>query len=130
MSGPATTLPFDIKELQTVEVTWESFQGMDGHGSPMYASPVTLTGWLEESGMIQGGEEAIRMADMTSTSLHYMLFLAGDDPNARQVTPFDRFTLPEIVGGPTLTTQAQFVNTFFGPNWDNQAPWLIQVSLA
>jgi hypothetical protein len=129
VSGPATALPAEIAELMTVGVTWEHAIGTDGYGQPHFAAPVTLKAWVEEHGMIQGGLDVIRKPDGTMVNPQYDLFFDGDDSRVQSFTLQDRFTLPSIVAGATLTTEPLYLSTKFGPPFDNQAPWLVQVTL-
>ena len=128
MSGPATALPPEIHELMTVPVTWEKWTGFDGYGQPSYAAPVTLYCWLEKAGMITGGYEAVRKPDGTSVDAEWDLFFDGSDSRVQGFALWDRFTVPSV-GGESRSLQALFLSTNYGPPFDNQAPWLVQVTL-
>lgn len=128
MSGPPTSLPPQLAELMTVEVTWEASTGQDGYAKVSYAAPVTLTGWVEPYG-IAGGVEAIRRQDGTMVEPQYELYFDGDDARARGFTILDRFTLPETVDAQLRPLQAVRISTLAGPPFDNTDPWLVTVTL-
>lgn len=128
MSGPATALPAEIAELMTVACSWEKSTGLDGHGQPVYADPVTLNCWVEQSGFVAGGLESVRRAPGTSIDIEYDLYFDGSDENVKQFTNLDRFTI-EPIGIQGRVIQALFVETAFGPPFDNQDPWLVRVAL-
>lgn len=128
MSGPPTSLPPLLKELMTVEVTWEASTGQDGYGQSGYAAPVTLIGWVEPYGLA-GGVEATRRQDGSIVDIQYELYFTGDDIRARTFTILDRFTLPETVDAQQRPLQPVRVSTLAGPPFDNTNPWLVTVSL-
>ncbi len=128
MSGPPTALPPEIAELMTVTAAWERHTGVDGHGQPIYASPVSLNCWLEQSGFVAGGLEAIRRAANTAVDIEYDLYFNGSDTNVQQFTLLDRFTITPV-GIEGRKPQALFLDTSYGPPFDNQAPWLVKVTL-
>lgn len=131
MSGPtpSLSLPREIWELMTIQVTWESFLGFDGHAEPSYAAPVQLTCWQEAHGLTGGGLEAFRLADGTTVEPQWDLYFDGDQTNVQDIQLYDRFTPVGVGSDSTQRLQAVRVNTFYGPNWDNTNPWLIQVTL-
>ena len=100
MSGPATALPPEIAELMTVTAAWEKHTGVDGHGQPVYASPVSINCWLEQSGFVAGGLEAVRRPTNTAVDIEYDLYFNGSDTNAQQFTLLDRFTITPVSDGP------------------------------
>jgi hypothetical protein len=128
MSGPATALPPDVAELMTVSCQWEKSLGMDGHGQESYAAPVTLNCWVEQAGFVAGGLESVRRPTTVNVDIEYDLYFNGSDPNVQQFTNTDRFTIAQI-GILGRKAQALFLETAFGPPFDNQAPWLVKVSL-
>ena len=128
MSGPPTALPPAIAELMTITAAWEKHTGIDGHGQPIYASPVTLNCWLEQSGFVAGGLEAVRRPTNTAVDIEYDLYFNGSDTNVQQFTLLDRFTISPV-GIEGRKPQALFLATSFGPPFDNQAPWLVKVTL-
>ncbi len=128
MSGPATALPPDIAELLTTTCQWEHTTGMDGHGQPTYASPVTLKCWVEQSGFVAGGLESVRRPPNTAIDIEYDLYFDGSDTNVQQFTNTDRFTIAPI-GILGRKIQTLFLETTLGPPFDNQAPWLVKVTL-
>lgn len=129
MSAPPTALPAQIAELMTVQVTWEASLGQDGHGQSGYAAPVTLTGWVEPYGVLRGGVEVTRRADTTIAEPSYELYFDGDDDRVRGFTILDRFTLPSVVEGASRPLQPLQIETLAAPPFDNEAPWLVQVTL-
>lgn len=131
MSGPTPSfsLPRDIWELLTVEVTWEAFQGFDGHAEPSYASPVTLQCWQESHGLVGGGLEVFRSADGTVVEPQWDLYFDGDQTNVQDIQLYDRFTPGGVATVGDQSLQAVRVSTWYGPNWDNTNPWLILVTL-
>ena len=131
MSAPATSLPAEIAEIMTVTpVVWEKSTGVDGHGQSSYAAPVNMTCWMENH--IPGGTQAWRAriqgdAESNTTESQYDLYFDGDNTNAQQFTMEDRFTVPGIPPG--LPVKVDFINTVYGPPFDNVNPWLVVVSL-
>lgn len=127
--------PPEIFELMTNTVVWESFQGFDGHAEPVYLPAVELTCWQESHGLTGGGLEVFRYADGTQVEPQWDLFFNGDDPLARQIQLYDRFTTDGVASGVYFGTQGNLglqavrVNTLQGPPFDNKNPWLIQVTL-
>lgn len=128
MSAPPTALPAQIAELMTVEVTWEASLGQDGYAQSGYAAPVTLEGWVEPYG-ISGGVVVTRRGDGTVAEPSYELYFDGDDVRAQGFTILDRFTLPSAVETPLRPLQPIKIATMAAPPFDNEAPWLIQVTL-
>jgi hypothetical protein len=128
MSGPATALPPDIAELLTISCQYEKNTGLDGHGQPTYAAPITLQCWCEQSGFVAGGLEAVRRAANTTVDVEFDLYFNGSDANVQGFTVLDRFSIP-VVGIEGRKPQALFLATEFGPPFDNQAPWLVKVTL-
>src|SRR5260221_12693282 len=103
--------PPEIKQLMTVLVLWESFQGFDGHAEPSYAPGIELNCWQEAHSLMQTGLEAVRQADMTVSDPDWDLFFSGDDPNARKIKLYDRFTPGGVASDTAMTLQATSVNT-------------------
>ena len=128
MSGPPTALPPDIAELMTVTCQYERHTGVDGHGQPVYASPVSLNCWLEQSGFVAGGLEAVRRPTNTAVDIEYDLYFNGSDTNVQQFTLLDRFTISPV-GIEGRKPQALFLATNYGPPFDNVNAWLIEVGL-
>lgn len=124
------SLPPDIAQLMTTVVTWESSgDGPDGHGQWTYGPAIDLTCWTEPHvGGENAGATAIRKPDGTVVEPQIDLYFNGDDPYARQIQLWDRFTSPIIAGG-NKPLQALKVETMYGPPFDNQNPWLIVVLL-
>jgi hypothetical protein len=129
MSGPPTSLPAQIAELRTVDVTWEAATAQDGYAQPGYAAPVTLKAWVEPFGFSVGGVEATRRPDETTVEPQYELYFRGDDVAPRSMTTLDRFTLPETVDAQQRPLQPIRVATLAGPPFDDQTPWIIAVTL-
>lgn len=123
------SLPPEIKELMTVPVMWEAFQGFDGHAEPSYAPAIQLFCWEEAAGSMVKGLEVYRRSDGTVVEPVMELYFNGDDPRARKMKLYDRF-LPTGVGiDVNQKLQAVRVLTQFGPNFDNRHPWLVVVTL-
>jgi hypothetical protein len=112
----------------TVSCSWERSTGPDGYGQPVYASPVTLKCWIEQSGFVAGGLEAVRRPPNTAVDIEFDLYFNGSDTNVQSFTVLDRFSIP-TVGIEGRKPQALFLATDFGPPFDNQAPWLVKVTL-
>lgn len=128
MSGPPTSLPPQLAELMTVDVTWEAAGSQDGYGQPSYAAPVTLVGWVEPYGLA-GGVEATRRQDGTIVEPQYELYFTGDDARARAFTILDRFTLPVTVDAQQRPLQPVRIGTLAAPPFDRVNPWLVTVTL-
>lgn len=123
------SLPPEIAALLTAEVIWEKWLGFDGHAEPRYDAPVSLTCWIEPRPTISaGGANAIRRPENTSVDLQYTLYFSGDNADARGMSTFDRFTLPTPFSS-DKPLQADYVNAWYGPPFDNLNPWLIEVSV-
>lgn len=131
MSGPtpSLSLPRDIWELMTIDITWEAFQGFDGHAEPSYAAPVTLQCWQESHGLVGGGLEVFRAADGTTVEPQWDLYFDGDQTNVQDIQLYDRFTPVGVATVGNQSLQAVRVSTWYGPNWDNTNPWLVLVTL-
>jgi len=131
MSGPQpVSLPLDVKELMTVPIIWEAFQGFDEFAQPVaYAAPVTLYCWQEPHGLTSAGLEAHRRNDETVVEPVWDIYFDGDDPTARSFTLYDRFQPNGVYSSTAQRLQAVKIETFYGPNFDNVNPWLIVVSL-
>jgi hypothetical protein len=114
--------------MMTARVKWESWQGFDGHGEPIYAPAQILRCYREAHGMMQGGVEAIRKADETTGDPDFDLFFSGDDCKAEQFTLWDRLTMINAVGDEGFSEQPTSINTLIGPPFDNANPWLIVVA--
>lgn len=125
---PIPSCPPEISEMMTLTVFWESFLGFDGHAEPIYAPGIDLDCWRESHGLMQGGIEALRVADHTTADPDWDLFFSGDDPNARKIKLYDRLTIGGVADDVGLTLQPSSVNTISGPPFDNQNPWLIVVA--
>jgi len=123
---PIPSLPVEIRELMTVEVTWEKSLGKDGYGQHIYDNPVTLKCWWEAHST--GGVEARRDERGTMIEPQYDLYFTGDDPRVRGMAVADRFTVPAIDAS-NRPLQAIRVATFAGPPFDNSNPWMVVVSL-
>lgn len=128
MSAPPTALPAQIAELMTVDVIWEASLGQDGYAQSAYDDPVTLKGWVEPYGSY-GGILISRTGDTTVALPSYELYFDGDDERAQSFTILDRFTLPSAVETPTRPLQPIKIGTLAPPPFDNEAPWLIQVTV-
>ncbi len=127
---PVPSCPPEIAELMTQTVFWEPFLGFDGHAEPSYGPGIELTCWVESPSITGlGGVAANRAADETTVEPKYALIFNGDDPSARQIQLWDRFTSFNTASEGTHPLQATQVNTLHGPPFDNQNPWLIQVVL-
>lgn len=131
---PPASLPIEIRELMTTTVSWESFQGFDGHVEPTYAPAIPLTCWQEAHGSSTGGLEVFRRADGTVVEPAYDLYFSGDDQYARQIQLYDRFLVKAVgmIGADTVNPQelqAIRVDTLLGPPFDDRNPWLIIVTL-
>lgn len=129
MSGPPASLPADIAALMSTTVVWERFTGRDGAGQPTYAPPVTLKCWQEEYSVMTGGLSVTRRADGAVVEPQWHLYFSGDDPNARKIGVYDRFTTTAVGQDTTQKLQPLRVNTMLGPNFDNKNPWMIEVAL-
>ena len=125
---PIPSCPPEIAALMTVTVLWETFRGFDGHAEPSYGPAIELSCWQEPHGLTSGGGAALRLADGTTVEPQVELFFSGDDPNALRIQLYDRFT-PTGVAIVDQSLQAVRVTTLYGPPFDNQNPWLIQVTL-
>lgn len=125
------SLPPEIRSLMTQEVVWEAFQGFDGHAEPSYAPARSLTCWQEAHGVSggAGGMEVFRRADGTTVEPRWDLYFNGDDRDARTIQLYDRFTPGGVTTDDAQRLQCVMVNTLYGPNFDNQNPWLILVTL-
>lgn len=127
MSGPATSLPPELAELMTLTVAWEKAKGQDGYGQQSYAAAVDLSCWVEEFGFIGGGMVTTRKGANTDVDPKYSLYFDGSDARAQGFSMYDRFTLPSVFAT-DKPLQPSVINTISGPNFDNQAPWLIEVA--
>lgn len=125
---PIPSLPVEIKELMTLQVTWEKFGGFTGKAEPVYSAAVKLGCWLEPFGSQSGGAVAYRKQDGTVVEPRYILLFSGDNPVVRDISLYDLFTLPSVE---TTDKPLQAVNvlTYAGPPFDNLNPWLIEVIL-
>ena len=74
------------------------------------------------------GLEAVRRPTNTAVDIEYDLYFNGSDTNVQQFTLLDRFTISPV-GIEGRKPQALFLATSFGPPFDNQAPWLVKVTL-
>jgi hypothetical protein len=79
--------------------------------------------------MISGGVEILRRADGTVVEPVLDLYFSGDDPNAENFKLYDRFTPHNIGLDGTQNLQAVWINTLYGPPFDNTNPWLIRITL-
>lgn len=115
----------------TTTVAWEAVlaDGPDGYGQWAYAAPVDLTCWTEPHGIgVNSGQTAVRKPDGTVVDPDWDYYFDGDDPLARQIKLWDRFT-PGGIGNEGKKLQALVVETMYGPPFDNTNPWLVVVSL-
>lgn len=139
MTSPVNSLPFPIKELMTnVTVLWEQAAGTeaaptrDVYGQPSYAAPVQINCWMEPEGMGMNAGMTDSRATFNQAILQQTrrpelsLYFDGDDPNAQQFKMLDRFT-PPTTGGADIALMPTVIETLYGPNFDNQNPWLIRV---
>lgn len=124
------SLPRDITALMTTLVTWEPIgAGPDGYGQWTYGPAQELTCWTEPHGQgINSGQTAVRSLDGTVVDPDWDYYFSGDDPLARKIKLWDRFT-PGGIGTEAKSLQALIVETMYGPPFDNRNPWLIIVSL-
>lgn len=131
MSGSGTvSLPLDVKALMTVPVLWEAFTGFDVFAQPnAYAAGITLYCWQELHGLSDAGMKPHRHIDETIVEPIYNLFFDGDDARVLTFTLYDRFTPNGVFSSSQQRLQATFIETMFGPNFDNVNPWLVAVSL-
>lgn len=125
---PIPSLPAEIKELMTLAVVWEKFEGFDGHAEPAYANPVELACWLEPHGTDTVGVRVYRRQDGTTVEPQYTMYFTGDNPQVRGMSVYDRFTIPSI-DAEDKPLEALNVSTFGGPPFDNRNPWLVAVTL-
>ncbi len=125
------SLPPEIFELMTNIVIWEKFLGFDGHAEPSYAPARNLLCWQEAHGVSggAGGMEVFRRADGSVVEPRWDMYFNGDSADARSIQLYDRFTHNDIGSEGNQSLQAVMINTLFGPNFDNQNPWLILVTL-
>lgn len=123
---PIPSLPAEIRELMTVEVSWEKSTGKDGYGQHTYATAATLRCWWEPHAST--GVEATRDEHGTMIEPKYDMYFTGDDPRVRSIAVSDRFTIPAIDAA-TKPLQAIRVATVNGPPFDNSYPWMVVVSL-
>ncbi len=133
MSAPPTSLPAEIAELiwNTV-VTWEQTTGVDGYGQQTYAAGKVIPCWVEGAGFNETGVGTTRFEgnatlEQTVRDPEVVLYFDGDNADARSFLLTDRFTIniPSTQGQVSLQPTA--INTFYGPNFSNQYPWLIAV---
>ena len=117
--------PPEILALMTTTVGWESFLGFDGHAEPRYAPLIDLRCWQEPHPPGEGGLDVYRRADNTVVEPRWDFYFSGDDPNAKKIRLYDRFS-PKFSDGKSL--QAVRVSVLSGPNFDNRNVWLIQVT--
>jgi hypothetical protein len=126
---PIPSTPPEILELMTKKVGWESFLGFDGHAEPSYAPLLMVVCWQEEYSVMSGGMTVFRRADGSVVEPQWHLYFAGDDPNARKMQLYDRFTTFAVGDSPEQVLQAVRINTMYGPPFDNKNPWAIEVAL-
>jgi hypothetical protein len=126
----AISLPPEIKELMTVTVTWEKFQGFDEYAQPKaYGPAVELRCWIEPHlSTTASGETVTRTRDGTVVDPDFDLYFDGDDTQAQQIRLWDRFTVGGV-GSEGRQLQALAVSPMYGPPFDNRNPWLIVVAL-
>ncbi len=131
MSSPPTSLPAEIAEIMTITtVGYEKSTGVDGYGQSTYAALVDVTCWMENH--IPGGTQAWRApiqgeALVNTTEAQYDLYFDGQNTVAQGFSMEDRFTVPGYPAG--LPVKPDYINTMFGPPFDNTNPWLVIVSL-
>lgn len=121
--------PPQIRKLMKETVIWESFRGFDGHGEPSYNPPKVLKCRQEAYSVVSKGLTAIRRPDGTTIEPQWHMYFSGDDPDARKIQMYDRFTTTAVGEGPEQKLQAIQINTLYGPNWDDRHPWLVEVAL-
>lgn len=115
----------------TVTIPWEPVAagGPDGYGEWTYGPAQNLRCWIEpHSGGQSFGETAIRRSDETVVEPIIDVYFDGDDPLARTIKLWDRFT-PGVIASEGKALQAKHVETLYGPPFDNRRPWLIIVML-
>ena len=133
MSAPPTSCPAEIIELMTITtVMWEQALTTDLHAQWSYAAPVEMNCWLEGEGYGSGTGTTISRANFDQTILQQTrrpeldMYFDGDDARARSFTMNDRFT-PLTTANAGVKLMPTAIETFYGPNYDNEYPWLIKV---
>jgi hypothetical protein len=133
MSAPPTSLPAEIAELMTYSsCVYEASTGTDGAGQQTYAAGVNIPCWLEGEGYLTAGVNAVRaqgnnVIDAMTREPELTLFFNGSDTRVQGFKLTDRFT-PNSPAAQGLSLQPTSIDTYFGPPFDDQAPWLISVS--
>lgn len=133
MSAPYTSLPAEIRELMTnVTVLWEQSLATDLHAQWTYASPVELNCWMEGEGYGSDTGTTNSRANFNQTILQQTrrpeldMYFDGDDTRVQSFKMTDRFTPPTTANaGVKLMPTA--IETFYGPPFDNETPWIVKV---
>ena len=113
----------------TKTVGWEGFIKFDGHAEPSYNPLITLSCWIEEYSVSQGGMVAMRRADGTVVEPQFHMYFNGDNPYVRTFTLYDRFTTYVVADTVEQVLQPVRINTMYGPPFDNRNPWMVEVAL-
>ena len=134
MTSPATSLPFAIRELMwNTIVSWEQAGAVDGAGQPSYATPVQIDCWVEPEGIGSNVGVVDSRANVNQTILQQTrrpelsLYFDGDDANVRSFKLTDRFT-PATTAAAGIAMMPTTIETLYGPNFDNQYPWIVVVA--
>ena len=111
---------------------WEKALTTDINGQWSYAAPVEIPCWMEGEGYGSNAGETISRASNTTNILQQTrrpevdMYFNGADARAQSFTMNDRFT-PGTTAGAGVRLQPTAIETFNGPPFDNQTPWLIAV---
>jgi hypothetical protein len=127
VSGAVTSLPPEVAALLTQSCLWEVSSGPDGYGQMQFAPGLTLSCWIEQRSITEG-YEMMRGPDEWPILPSLSLYFNGDDEEPRLFTLNDRFS---VYGYPAAQRlQPASINPFYGPNFDNRNPWLVEVMLS
>jgi hypothetical protein len=111
---------------------WEQAGAVDVFGQPSYAPALEIDCWMEPEGSGSGAGITDSRANLNQTILQQTrrpelsLYFDGDDPRVRNFKMTDRFT-PPTTGGDGIAMMPTIIETLYGPNFNNQFPWLVRV---
>ena len=129
MSRPAVSLPPEVAELMTTGITWEAATALDMYGQASFAAGVTLYCFCEPVGLKDTGVDIERGKQDWVINPSFILYFDGDDSRVRSFTSNDRFTFLGYQPY-NLKSQPDAITPIYGPNFDNQNPWLVEVTMS